>query len=154
MRRQYEDPQFRRHALGQQFGEIDLAQLTAEQVALLDEAHIAQVVTLMPDGSPQISPVWIDTDGTDVLFNTALGRVKTDNMERDARVAVGVYDAANPTTRVVNIRGHVTDITAEGADAHIDMLAKKYTGADTYGGHRADQTRVIVRISPDNITGR
>ncbi len=131
-----------------------MAQLTAEQVALLDEAHIAQVVTLMPDGSPQISPVWIDTDGTDVLFNTALGRVKTDNMERDARVAVGVYDAANPTTRVVNIRGHVTDITAEGADAHIDMLAKKYTGADTYGGHRADQTRVIVRISPDNITGR
>jgi hypothetical protein len=61
-----------------------LAKLNAEQIALLKEPHIAQVVTLMADGSPQISPVWIDTDGTDVLFNTALGRVKTDNVERDA----------------------------------------------------------------------
>ncbi|MBT3942138.1 MAG: PPOX class F420-dependent oxidoreductase [Chloroflexi bacterium] len=131
-----------------------MAQLTSEQVALLNEPHIAQVVTLMPDGSPQISPVWIDTDGSDVLFNTALGRVKTDNMERDARVAVGVYDAANPTSRVVNIRGRVTEITEDGADAHIDKLAKKYTGTDSYGGHNPDQTRVIVRITPDNITGR
>ena len=131
-----------------------MAQLNTEQVALLREPHIAQIVTLMSDGSPQISPVWIDTDGNDVLFNTALGRVKTDNIERDARVAVGVYDAANPTTRVVNIRGHVTDITSEGADDHIDKLAKKYTGAETYSGHSPNLTRVIVRISPDNITGR
>ena len=131
-----------------------MAQLNTEQVALLREPHIAQIVTLMSDGSPQISPVWIDTDGNDVLFNTALGRVKTDNIERDARVAVGVYDAANPTTRVVNIRGHVTDITSAGADDHIDKLAKKYTGAETYNGHSPNLTRVIVRISPDNITGR
>jgi len=127
--------------------------LSPEQIALLNEPHIAQVVTLMADGSPQISPVWVDTDGADVLINTALGRVKTDNMERDGRVAVGVYDADNPTTRVVNIRGHVTEITENGADAHIDKLARKYTGAEGYGNHIPEQTRVIVRISPDNITG-
>ena len=66
---------------------------------------------------------------------------------------VWVYDADNPTTRVVNIRGHVTEITEDGADAHIDKLARKYTGADGYGNHIPEQTRVIVRISPDNITG-
>ena len=117
-----------------------MAKLNAEQIALLKEPHIAQVVTLMADGSPQISPVWIDTDGTDVLFNTALGRVKTDNVERDARVAVGVYDPANSYSRVVNIRGHVTEITEDGAVAHIDMLAKKYTGDESYAGHKSDET--------------
>lgn len=131
-----------------------MEKLNPEQIALLKESHIAQVVTLMADGSPQISPVWIDTDGTDVLFNTALGRVKTNNVERDARVAVGVYDPENSYARVVNIRGHVTEITEDGADAHIDMLARKYTGADSYSGHKSNETRVIVRISPDNITGR
>ncbi|HCV27627.1 MAG TPA: PPOX class F420-dependent oxidoreductase, partial [Dehalococcoidia bacterium] len=64
-----------------------MATLSSEQIALLKEPHIAQVVTLMADGSPQISPVWVDTDGTDILINTALGRVKTNNMERDPRVA-------------------------------------------------------------------
>jgi PPOX class probable F420-dependent enzyme len=128
--------------------------LSPEQITPLREPHIAQVVTLMSDGSPQISPVWVDTDGTDILINTALGRVKTYNMERDARVAVGVYDPANAYERVVNVRGRVTAITEEGADAHIDSLARKYTGADSYAGHRSDETRVIVRISPDNLTGR
>ncbi|MDA1258450.1 MAG: PPOX class F420-dependent oxidoreductase [Chloroflexi bacterium] len=131
-----------------------MAQLSSAQVDLLKEAHLAQLVTLMPDGSPQISPVWVDTDGSDILINTALGRVKSNNMERDARVAVGVYDAANGYDRVVNIRGHVTAITEEGANAHIDSLAKKYMGVDTYPLRNAAETRVIVRIAPDNITGR
>jgi PPOX class probable F420-dependent enzyme len=129
-----------------------LATLSSEQIALLKEPHIAQVVTLMADGSPQISPVWVDTDGTDILINTALGRVKTNNMERDPRVAVGVYDPANSYSRVVNVRGHVSEISEEGADAHIDSLAKKYSGADTYGGRNPAETRVIIRISPDIIT--
>ena len=102
-----------------------MASLTSEQIALLKEPQIAQLVTLMADGSPQISPVWVDTDGTDVLINSALDRVKTNNIERDARVAVGVYDPENSYSRVVNIRGRVTVMTEEGADAHIDMLAKK-----------------------------
>ncbi len=130
-----------------------MASLTSEQIALLKEPHIAQLVTLMADGSPQISPVWVDTDGTDVLINSALDRVKTNNIERDARVAVGVYDPENSYSRVVNIRGRVTAMTEEGADAHIDMLARKYTGADTYGGRNPAETRVIIRIALDNITG-
>ena len=131
-----------------------MASLTSEQIALLKEPQIAQLVTLMADGSPQISPVWVDTDGTDVLVNSALDRIKTNNIERDARVAVGVYDPENSYSRVVNIRGRVTAMTEEGADAHIDMLAKKYTGADSYGGHNPAETRVIIRIAPENITGR
>jgi len=130
-----------------------LASLTTEQIALLKETHLAQLVTLMADGSPQISPVWVDTDGTDVLINSALDRVKTNNIERDSRVAVGVYDPANSYSRVVNIRGRVTAMTEEGADAHIDMLAKKYTGADSYGGRNPAETRVIIRIAPENVTG-
>ena len=130
-----------------------MANLTSEQIALLKEPHIAQLVTLMADGSPQISPVWVDTDGTDILINTALGRVKSNNMERDARVAVGVYDPANSYSRVVNVRGRVTAMIEEGAIAHIDMLAKKYTGADTLGGRNPDETRVIIRIAPDHVTG-
>ncbi len=130
-----------------------MASLTSEQIALLKEPQIAQLVTLMADGSPQISPVWVDTDGTDVLVNSALDRVKTNNIERDARVAVGVYDPKNSYSRVVNIRGRVTVMTEEGADAHIDMLAKKYTGADSYGGRNPAETRVIIRIAPENVTG-
>ena len=130
-----------------------MASLTSEQIALLKETHLAQLVTLMADGSPQISPVWVDTDGTDVLINSALNRVKTNNIERDARVAVSVYDPANSYSRVVNIRGRVTAMIEEGADAHIDMLAKKYTGEDSFGGRNPAETRVIIRIAPENVTG-
>lgn len=130
-----------------------MAQLSQEQVTLLQEPHLAQLVTLMPDGSPQISPVWVDTDGTDVLINTALGRLKSNNMAKDARVAVSVYDPENSYTRVVNIRGRVTSISEEGADAHIDSMAKKYMGVDTYPNRNPDETRVIVRIAPERISG-
>lgn len=130
-----------------------MAQLSQEQVTLLREPHIAQLVTLMPDGSPQISPVWVDTDGTDILINTALGRLKSNNMAKDARVAVSVYDPENSYTRVVNVRGRVTSISEEGADAHIDSLAKKYMGVDSYPNKSPDETRVIVRISPERISG-
>ena len=130
-----------------------MAQLSQEQVTLLREPHIAQLVTLMPDGSPQISPVWVDTDGTDILINTALGRLKSNNMAKDARVAVSVYDPENSYKRVVNVRGRVTSISEEGADAHIDSLAKKYMGVDSYPNKSPDETRVIVRISPERISG-
>ena len=129
-----------------------MAQLSQEQVTLLREPHLAQLVTLMPDGSPQISPVWVDTDGTDILINTALGRLKSNNMAKDARVAVSVYDPENSYTRVVNVRGRVTSISEEGADAHIDSLAKKYMGVDSYPNRSPDETRVIVRISPERIS--
>jgi PPOX class probable F420-dependent enzyme len=127
--------------------------LSNHQIELLEEPHIAQFVTLMDDGSPQISPVWIDTDGINVLVNSALGRLKTNNIERDSRVAVGVYDPANAYSRVVNITGTVSRITQDGADEHINLLAKKYLNTEEYEGRNIQDTRVIIVIKPDRITG-
>ncbi len=130
-----------------------MAVLSEAQVALLREPHIAQLVTLMKDGSPQVSPVWVDTDGIHVLINTAQGRLKTRNIERDPRVAVAVYDPANAYERVVNVRGRVIEMATEGADAHMDSLAKKYLGADRYSGHTDAETRVILKIAVDRAGG-
>jgi hypothetical protein len=95
----------------------------------------------------------IDTDGEDVPINTALGRFKTNNMTRDSRVVVGVYDPPSPYERVLYIRGRVASITAEGADAHIDALARKFLGVDTYRDKSPSKTRVIVRIEVDQASG-
>ncbi len=105
----------------------------------------------MEDGSPQISPVWVDTDGEHVLINTEEGRVKTNNIRRDPRVAIGIYDAANPYTRVLNVRGTVVDITSENARDHIDALSEKYNGVRPYARHNADRNRLIMKIRPDRI---
>jgi hypothetical protein len=84
------------------------------------------------------------------VVNTAEGRTKTENMRRNPRVAICLFDSDDPYLQLM-VRGHVTDFVHEGADAHIDFLAKKYTGADVYGDHRADQQRVIVRIAVDGV---
>ena len=118
--------------------------------ALLQAPNFASLATTMADGAPQASVVWIDVDGDDVLVNTAEGRTKTENMRRDPRVALCLFDAGDPYRQLM-ARGRVTGFTHEGADAHIDALAKKYTGADVYAGHRPDQQRVIVRIAVDAI---
>ena len=127
--------------------------LTENQAALLREKHFAELVTLMPDGSPQISPVWVDTDGTNVLINTATGRLKTRNIERDPRVAVAVLDPASPYERVLNIRGRVISVSPEGADDHIDSLAKKYLGVDSYPGRNPAEQRVILTIEVGHASG-
>lgn len=127
------------------------AQLTEEQVKLLNEKHMAQIVTLMADGSPQVSPVWVDTDGENVIINTEEGRVKTANIRRDPRVAIAVLDAENPYTRVLNVRGTVIEVTTEFARNHIDDLAEKYTGSRPYAMHNPDKDRLIVKIRPDRI---
>lgn len=125
--------------------------LTNEQVALLKEKHIAQLVTLMKDGSPHIAPLWIDTDGENILLNTEEGRVKTANMRRDPRVAISVFDPENAYTRVLNVRGTVTEITTESAREHIDDLAEKYTGSRPYAMHNPDKDRLLVKIRPDHV---
>jgi PPOX class probable F420-dependent enzyme len=117
---------------------------------LLEAPNFASLATRMADGSPQASVVWIDVDGDDLLVNTAEGRTKTENMRRDPRVAACLFDRLDPYRQLM-VRGHVTGFTHDGADAHIDALAKKYTGADVYGGHRPDQQRVIVRIAVDGV---
>lgn len=121
--------------------------LSPQEVELLNEAQIANVATVMADGTPQLTPVWIDTDGEAVLFNTAKGRVKYRNLQRNPKVAVTVVDK-NDFYRLVSVRGTV-EFIEDGADAHIDKLAKKYLGADTYPWRKEDETRVIVRIVPD-----
>ena len=129
--------------------------LSPGAVKLLQEKQIAQLATVMRDGSPQVTPVWIDVepDGSHVLINTAEGRIKTRNAAREPRVAVSVVDAQNPY-RYAIIRGRIVERTHEGADAHIDALAKKYTGRDTYPNHRPDEQRVILRIKPDHVLER
>ena len=130
-----------------------MTSFTPTQLKLISEPHIAQLVTLMSDGSPQISPVWVDTDGTNILVNTATGRVKTNNIRRDSRVAIAVFDPENPYSRVVNVTGVVSDIKESGAMEHIDKLSKKYTGQETFPGHNEKETRLIVTIKPTRING-
>ena len=121
--------------------------LSADDIALLQEPQLAHLATVSPDGRPQVTPVWIDTDGEAVLFNTAKGRVKHRNIERNPWVAVSVADR-NDFYRTLWLRG-LAEIVEDGADAHIDKLAKKYLGADSYPWRKPEETRIIVRIVPE-----
>jgi PPOX class probable F420-dependent enzyme len=126
--------------------------LSPGAVKLLQEPLLADFVTLMSDGSPQVTPVWVDVepDGRHVLINTAEGRLKAKNTERDPRVALSIVDNQNPY-RTVEVRGRVTERRHEGADAHIDAMAKKYLGQDKYPWRQPSEQRVILRIAPDRV---
>jgi PPOX class probable F420-dependent enzyme len=121
-------------------------------VKLLSEPHLAHFVTMMSDGSPQITPVWVDVepDGSAILINTADGRVKTNNVARDPRVAVSVVDSGNPW-RYVLARGTIVERRHEGADDQIDRLAFKYIGQEKYPFRRPDETRVTLVIKPHHV---
>ena len=110
----------------------------------------AQLATLNVDGSPQVTPVWVDYDGTHVRFNTAKGRLKDKNLRRNPSVALAISDPDNPY-RYVQVRGRVTEVTESGADAHIDSLAKKYLGQDKYPYRQAGEVRVIYKVTPDRV---
>lgn len=112
--------------------------------------NFATVATLMPDGSPHVTVVWVDSDGEGVVFNTSEGRIKTKNLRRDPRVAIAIVSSENPYQQVT-VRGHVVQITHEGADNHIDRLAKKYLGVDKYPYHSPGEQRLIVKIAPDHV---
>ena len=117
---------------------------------LFREPNIAHLATLMPDGSPQVSPVWVDVDGNRILVNTADGRVKPRNIRRDARVAISIHNQDNPYSAAF-VRGRVVEITHEGADELIDKLAKKYLGQDTYPYRQQGEQRVILVIEPEHV---
>jgi len=117
---------------------------------LFREPNYGHMATLMPDGSPQVSPVWVDIDGDRILVNSAEGRVKPRNVRRDARVAISIYNQDNPYSSAF-IRGRVVEITHEGADEHIDKLAKKYLGQDTYPYRQPGEQRVILVIEPEHV---
>lgn len=120
---------------------------------LLGAPHFAHVCTVNADGSPQTSPVWLNREGDTVLLNSAEGRRKVENMRRDPRVAISIVDAQNPY-RYIELRGRVTELTHEGADAHIDQLAKDYLGVDEYPYRSADQQRVLARIQVDHVVAQ
>jgi len=117
---------------------------------LLQEPAYCQLATLMPDGSPQVTQVWVDTDGEHILINTAEGRQKERNVRRDPRVAVNVVDPAN-AWRIAMVRGRVVEVTTEVADQLIDKLAKKYLNEDTYPFRRPEEVRVTLKILPEKI---
>ena len=117
---------------------------------LIARPVLASLTTLYANGSPQATPLWVDLDGDDLLFNTAEGRVKARNVHRDPRVAVSVIDPDDPYN-VVALRGTVVDITTDGADAHIDSLAQKYLGVDTYPMRSDGEVRIKVRVRTDHI---
>jgi PPOX class probable F420-dependent enzyme len=110
----------------------------------------AQLATVNADGTPQVTPVWVDYDGTHVLVNTARGRVKARNLERNPRVALAISDPENPY-RYVGIQGRVVEMTEKGGDAHIDKMAKKYLNKDSYPFRQPGEVRVIVKIAPDKV---
>lgn len=126
--------------------------LSPDAVKLLQEPQLAQFATVMADGSPQITPVWVDVepDGGYVLINTAEGRLKTRNTKENAEVAVSVVDAQN-AWRYTVVRGTVVEQRHEGADRHIDFLAHKYLGVDSYPNRTPEETRVILRIKPHHV---
>jgi PPOX class probable F420-dependent enzyme len=117
---------------------------------LLKKPAFAHLATIMKDGSPQVTPVWCDYDGTHVRVNSAKERLKDKNMRRDKRVALSIQDPENPY-RYIAIRGTVEQITQDGADAHIDALAKKYLGKERYPFRAPGEVRVIYRIRPDRV---
>lgn len=117
---------------------------------IIEGKNFGHLTTLMPDGSPQVTPVWVDIEGNEVLFNTAEGRQKDRNLRRDDRVAVSVADHENPY-RYVQIRGRITERTGQGAEEHIDKLAKKYLGVDSYPYRSETERRVMYRIEPEHV---
>ena len=127
-----------------------MATIPASHADLLKKVAFANLATLNADGSPQVTPVWVDFDGTHLIVNTARGRVKTKNLARDARVALSIAEPENPY-RYLGIQGRVAEMTEAGADAHIDKMAKKYLGKDTYPFRAPGEVRVIFKITPDKV---
>ncbi len=112
----------------------------------------AGLATVMPDGSPQVTPVWFDYDGQHVRVNTAKGRVKDRNMQQGSKVALSIMDPDDPY-RYVQVRGTVSRTTEDGAEAHIDSLAKKYLGKDKYPYGEPGDQRVMYEITPNSVEG-
>lgn len=113
----------------------------------LSFAHLA---TSMANGAPQVTPVWFSFDGSHLLLNSAKGRLKDRNMRARPAVAVSILDPENPY-RYLQLMGQIVDVTEAGGDAHIDALAKKYLGQDTYPGRAPGEVRVIYRMAIDKV---
>lgn len=118
---------------------------------LFQKKAFANLATIMSDGKPHVTPVWCDFDGRHVIVNSAKGRVKDRNMRRDPRVSLVVVDPDNPY-RYVQLQGRVVEITEDGADQHIDKMAKKYMGVDKYPLRQPGEVRVMYKIEPERTS--
>ena len=118
---------------------------------LFDKKAFGHLATIMPDGSPQTTPVWVDFDGKHVRFNSALGRVKDKNVRRDPRVAISIQDPEKPY-RYLEVRGRIVEITQDGAEEHVNKLSQKYTGKPVYAKRSPDEVRVLYKIEPQKVT--
>jgi PPOX class probable F420-dependent enzyme len=117
---------------------------------LFNKRAFASLATRMSNGDVQVTPVWVDVDDGNLLFNSARGRVKDKNVRRDPRVTLTLMDPDNPY-RYMEIRGRVVDFTEQGADKHIDKLAKKYLGVDKYPYAKPGEVRVLYRVKPEHV---
>ncbi len=124
--------------------------LSQKAIKIIEGKNFGHIGTILPDGSPHVTPVWVDRESDLVLVNTAMGRVKQKNTARDQRVSISIIDQENPYDRII-IQGRVVGQTNEGAEAHIDKLAKKYTGANKYQMSSPAERRVIIKIEPLRI---
>jgi PPOX class probable F420-dependent enzyme len=128
-----------------------MAEIPEKYLDLLQQkTTFAHLATVMPDGSPQVTPVWFDYTNGKIRVNSAKGRVKTRNMTEGAPVALSILDSDNPY-RYIQIRGKVSHVTENGASAHIDSLAKKYLGKDKYPFGQPGEVRVLFEIEPDKV---
>lgn len=118
---------------------------------LFEKKAFAHLATLMKDGSPQVSPVWVDYDGTHLLVHTARGRQKHLNVTHDPRVALSIQDPDEPFRKLL-VRGRVVEQTEQGAEEHIDRLGRRYTG-DVYKFRVPGMVRLILKIKPEHVTG-
>lgn len=127
-----------------------MVELSAELQQLLRRRVICFFATLMPDGSPQMTQTWIDTDGKYILINSVEGHQKVRNVQRDPRVAISVLDSSQPG-RAINIRGRVVEITTEGADLHFKELIERNLGQQEYPYGRPGQVRILLKIVAEKI---
>jgi len=117
---------------------------------LLEDRNFCDVATVARDGAPHVAVVWVDTDGEDVLLNGSEGRVWPENLRRDPRVTLTVLNLQNPY-EYLSIKGQAVEVTPEGADEHIDRLAKKYLDKDEYPYRTPGEVRLLVRVRPDKV---
>lgn len=129
-----------------------MSEVVPEKYAdLFEKKAFGNLGTLMKDGSPQVTPVWVDFDGKFVRFNSAKGRIKDKNIRRDPRVAITLQDPANPY-RYLEVRGRVVEITENGADDHINKLSQKYLGKPIYPFSKPGEVRVIYKVEPQKVS--
>ncbi len=125
--------------------------IPARFLELFQKKSFGHLATLLPNGTPQTSPVWVDFDETHVLVNSARGRLKDKNMRQRPQVALSIQDPDDPY-RYLEVRGRVVEITEQGAEEHIDRLAKRYLGLDRYPYRQPGEVRVIYKIKPERTS--